>query len=806
MNRSFARLILVLLVLSHWIAASAGAQSDGIRNPYYKKTAWKVWLEDAQPVENAGVKLIAPPEAERKRVAVAESGGQLQLKLVPLDKTVTGSWDDVYVNQDNGHSGFSWKWPGPKSSFNLQGQVITARLPLLRLAIENGKIVNKGPTDLKKVGANFTSQSTTHMGHHIANNGLQMVALEQEFYFADVLRAGPAHVSFREQHAGPSEDLYQALVPSLFNSYGSSGSEMQGLTKMVIAGSFIRPELKKKIKQHGIYPATLLYLWKKSLPYDVPYAHELRHRVAYFTKGDHSNYNGPTKAHYNFEYHAYDEQEHLRRMIQAAKKLQVAPPVSILSQLKVTSGKPVYMTRTAALIHQEKQDVRFQFSAADSYDIQGRDLTIACIPICGNPKTKVTRVDATTFAVEIPFNPDLPRGRTSLLVVANNGIHDSNPSIINVFHGEGKPNQRPRLEVQKVWKILPGEKLQVPVKAEDPEGFPVHLYVRPDAGDKVQLKDNRVTFRPGSDKSGTHGFSILASDRCSGSSQNSRRIEVLVQPLIAEANVELDRQADFPNHVRLDASASRSLGDRQLQFRWLVNDRPVGDSKVTSYRLPGPGVHRVDLIVTNGSHKDQATRFVEVVGDWTTKIDNGWTREKGLIDWKPINESCRLNFSSSGAQVLRTNKENKQTGLISLEEFSPPLRIDATYRRARYARGAGFRILGTFIGDLVGPTDSNNRVLDTAIGYRDADNQWHYKMIGSQPKTPALASKLRCYVTQDPNLKDRWVYSGYLETEVDRYHFRFSVPRTNAAPRLELLLGETSLMTVKELNVYSSAR
>ncbi|MFB3892448.1 MAG: hypothetical protein ACE15C_10555 [Phycisphaerae bacterium] len=69
--------------------------------------------------------------------------------------------------------------------------------------------------------------------------------------------------------------------------------------------------MKPELKRNGLYIATLLYIWKASLPYEAPYDSELRHRVAYVAAGD------QLIASYliNRTFHLYDDTAHMANMI-----------------------------------------------------------------------------------------------------------------------------------------------------------------------------------------------------------------------------------------------------------------------------------------------------------------------------------------------------------------------------------------------------------------------------------------------------------------------------------------------------------
>ena len=182
----------------------------------------------------------------------------------------------MYLNLDKGHSNIRNTWKDDYgNTVSVKDQIIKAK--------------SGNPAQL---GVNFLSMSTAKMGHDLANNQKTLTKLEKLYYYANMIFAAPAHVSYMDRRMPATTDEYQALAPVYYNSVGSSGSETMALTKMAVAGACLDRKLKDWLKVNGLYAATLLYLWKEALPYDAPYAHEMRHRVAYNSKGDHSDYGG----------------------------------------------------------------------------------------------------------------------------------------------------------------------------------------------------------------------------------------------------------------------------------------------------------------------------------------------------------------------------------------------------------------------------------------------------------------------------------------------------------------------------------
>lgn len=222
-QRTYIWISLLLLLVAF------DAQAGEINNPYHKKPIWKLWFLDPAPVSLSNNKMLAPPPLNKRIYPDdADTKKYPGRFLMYRDKDwperkYAGIWDDVYSNRDKGHSYINSQWTGENDN---------------SVKIIDSIIHVKGG-HLYKAGANFTSQSTTGMGHAITNNGPRMEQLEKFIYFGDILMSGPAHASYMERTLKSCIDGYEALVPIFYNSMGASGSETMALTKMIIAGGYL---------------------------------------------------------------------------------------------------------------------------------------------------------------------------------------------------------------------------------------------------------------------------------------------------------------------------------------------------------------------------------------------------------------------------------------------------------------------------------------------------------------------------------------------------------------------------------------
>ncbi|MEX0775611.1 MAG: choice-of-anchor D domain-containing protein [Phycisphaeraceae bacterium] len=804
--------------------ADAPIQAEAIRNPYYPTRQWKLWSQDDSPVTDPTLlgdnkTVVAPPVEKHLWPADPDTAqpGQF-MRFVNHDdpnRPYAGIWDDVYSSQDARHSYIQSTWDVD---------------PANKVSIAASHIHFVQGRQLGALGVNFTSQSTTGMGHDIANSDRAMLDLESRWYFADVLRAGPAHTSMQERGPSSTSDAYQALVPTFYNSMGSSGGETWGLMKMVIAGGYLPRTIKPELKRHGLYPAAMLYIWKAALPYDVPYDHELRHRVAYFSKGNHSDYRGPTRVQINKLAHGYDETAHMRNMVALAKSMDVPPPVAILRSLDVTGGQTVYAHKTAMLVQQHQgEPVRIRISAADCYDLMDRPLTCRWKVLYGNKNTTIVKdTGDATYTITVPWDDKLPRGRTSILLVANNGEFDSNPAIVNVHRtapykddrGRARnhlaENLRPELPDLADQVILPGEELTVPITAVDPEGFPVTLYRW--AGEVGEMDGSVFRWRcPPDQKPGRYPVTLIASDGTSGYSLNSGRFHVEVSPIIAKLTVDRPR-GTAPLAVRFNSAGSRDIAmtgpTGRLTYHWDFADATTSQEPSPAHTFTQPGFYPVTLTVRGPSGNHTARHIVEVLPDWALVLNNGWGRAPAKGDdgkdtnVTKIDEQVWTTFDpyrsawvrpESSVLGIRKPREPKLDAeakqlvdqkakdgqplfrMESVADFAPPFHVEAVYfRMSDYTKApSGFDVLGAVIDQPAGLPDGQWQV---GVGYptgevtKDRRGQespvWNSLVIGEKVRFPWTRSRLRLFVENDPNHAGKLRYTGYLDTDMGRHFFR----------------------------------
>jgi len=653
---------LVLIALAALVSPSVSAQDDppvgvgggtGIKNPYHKTATWRVWRADPTPVE--GVRTLVKEGKEKK-------GAVITLAPTPADKRIyptgaprdgepirwvtlpeppadfAGCWDDVYASWSGLHGYVRSNWLAK------DGSAVHLRPKGLDQFMHFVEVV-KGK-DLARCGMNFLHQSTTGMANTITNGyDMRYTTNFEAIYFTDCLVTAPAHASFTETWPDRTADLYLGLMPTLFNSVGSSNSETYAITKLMVAAAYMPPEAKKTLKQHGLYPAALLYMWKAALPYDVPYGHELRHRICYRALGDEAQFPGkyghagPERGNLSIEFHRYDEIAHMRNMIRIAMAMKTTPPEAILDAVAVSGGKLLYaLKKTAVVIQEPGQDVTVKLSAAKSYDLADRPLSFRLRLLYGTRDTSVTPGDEPgTWVIRVPWDDSLPEGRTAIALIASNGVHDSNPAIVNVYrkHGDLPPtgaggkgggfnynsphaNRRPVFVDLQDRRVKPGEKIEMDIVAIDPEGQPVRIQNR--AGEVGALDGNQFTWTVPKDAKGSFPVTFIASDASAGNSYAARRVNFVVAPA---AHAHITCAVPFGvAPFKLKVSAGGSVAEGKAEFGWefyapapkrkAVAFAKQKKGRVATHEFTKPGVYEVALTVKSGEATDRQTMTIRV--------------------------------------------------------------------------------------------------------------------------------------------------------------------------------------------------
>jgi len=685
----------------------AGEPSARIKNPFYERPAWRLWTEDQTPVPYASLKNprdrkehkdqavvtqpFAPPPAKDRKYPDFSQGPQGPAGLPILrtfDKApeTAGFWDDCYATLDFAQTRMQEGWnDGRGSAISLRGQFIN---------IDYGFAVRAA--DRLPLGVNFTSQSFASRGRHIVDDFASNDDTERNFFFANCIRATPAHISYQDKIAEKFPDLYDGLFGHSYQSVGQSGSETPALVKMMLAGGCMPRATKDLLKRHGAYAIALLTLFKAALPYadaegnEVPYENELRHRPAYCSLGDIPH---PHFCPANPHYHSYDEAAHLRRMIELAGNMKVAPPVAVLKLLDLEvekDGKTLVSGATkddriksvnktiVRLWGNPGETLRVRIDARESYDLQDRPLGFECravYPNQGNVSIE-QQGEPGVYRISVRHDPKLPKGRIPVVLVARNGAPvPSNPVFVNFYWPEEnelddyrhwnrdrRPKGKPDEPTKKMYEVMrnlrpvvdagpahdtvaarPGETVSFRIAAKDPEGFPVVVYRWP--GEVGQLRGDTFTFNVSKDDPGRmYPVHLICSDGTGA--YRGRLIKILVSP---EANALPDGwSATAVGELETAGRVQHAAGEFRFtgvgpQVRGRENAgvfafrRAPGDFDMTcrvhEIRLQGQtaGIPKLGLMVRDRVDDLARYAFVSAVGNASKRPpDARWEGRKGI--------------------------------------------------------------------------------------------------------------------------------------------------------------------------------
>ena len=558
---SIRRALVVALVAFPVFAGAVLAETPGpaakpavgecpwIKNPVHPRAVWKLWFEEPTPMHYAAPTLgdpkmrakdFAPPDPKKRLypdLAAKTSFPAPFLLLTDRSQGAAGFWDDAYATLDGAHSLIPTSWG---DDF---GNSINLAAGFIRVDIGAPDFVTR-----MRLGINFTSQSLSEHGHQLIDHWARFDQTEREFFFANTVRGTPAYLSFREILGDRVIDSYDALFAQSFQSVGRSGSESGALLKMLIAGGYLPRPIKDLLKRHGAYAATLLTIFRATLPYadengEVPFANELRHRVAYVSNGNRC----PQEfAPLNRVYHGYDDSLHLFRMIEMARGMKGAPPVAVMSLegFEVTKDGKVVSKHANDALHLEPEaeddpriksvhktmiriwgqpgeTIAVRVDLRASYDLQGLPLTFEAHGVYPEQRNITIEPDkeAGIFRISVRHDPKLPKGRVPVLLVARNAQQASNPVFVNFYWPEPDQPEKPgyyqppskgaggtpKVEVTRnlrptmsaslpggaAW-CEPGKSVSFAIESRDPEGFPVRLYRW--SSDAGTLKGNTFSF------------------------------------------------------------------------------------------------------------------------------------------------------------------------------------------------------------------------------------------------------------------------------------------------------------------------
>lgn len=777
-----------LILTLGWVLVLGGNISelhatDPIQNPYHPAPVWKNWMEDPEPVTANGLVQMPDPSV---RIFPEDPSAEEQAegKIVKFRNTdwpgrkYAGLHETVFVTGDSFHT-----------SVNSEVLGYSGNIVPLRWAPGNNafRLIHVDAPTLQ-VGAQFRNASLSLQGENITDNFSMVSDIERNNYFANVLRSAPSHASYGSSISSVT-DFFDNLLPSYLNTDGASGSAPPAYSRIIAAASYLPTETKRTLLRHGLHATAMMYGFKAALPYQTDYGHNIRHRVNYVGGGLSANTPTQIPPQYAME-HAqevgqhYDPFRHFENMVRLFRGMTVVPPIAILQDLQILQGTEGFgtITGTAPLTsrvirQQPNSAAQVRVSTAACYDVQGFPLDVRFEVISGNRGTTVVDEGDGNFLITVPWDASLPDHRTTVLMIANNGVYDSNPAAITFLRRDPTRTsivtpRLPRPRGLRDSKVLAGtvETLELFSSASTPGVIDYFLW----EGTSARLDGNRLVMAPPTDASpSVESVVAVADDTVTGNAASGARMTYRV--VHTKADLQADRLAGFaPLTVQFNGAGSTDKDGNTVALSWDFADGTTSTQVSPTKTFSQPGIYEVRLTASGPLGIDTSTATIEVfpspagTNAWPLVLNNGWNASG-------INATVWQNsgVTMSGGNP-RLNPNSGTASLTSVQNLQLPfyLELDFTFKRG----GAVISICGQQLGHFTIPGESfaGNHSLDFAFQRQPVSLGSPPEFIAAFPDdSPVRTHSLRVFAEADPENPGRMRLSGRLVTAEGERTFRF---------------------------------
>jgi len=786
------------------LATTLCAQS--IINPHWDDPDWKNWYQDPEPLVNSSTgAVLAIPEPEHRiypaDVPVTEANSDIFLHHLGEDypgRPYAGIHGDLYVSYDGYHSSFKEYWSDglgnfvdlkPNNGYALQ-------------RLESGQLsgFSTGYHEAKRyVGLMYSTFSIFGGGAPGWTRLRGIQEFEKRGLYANNAWTAQGTGTGYSLGTNTSEE-YTRYVPLMYMSRGHSGSASMMTTKYIITSGYLHRDLKPEIIRNGLMGPTLHYLMRSALPYDVPWESELRHAAGMWSDG----YNSYQTGHPNVGYRTieniddfgneYDRHAHLRNMVQAAKELTVIPPVVEMEFVELISGQHAYGDTEQTLeasgaadtsSHGYLQPFGSDFEArikVAALDPNGLPTDLHWALVIGDKRTSVVDEGGGIHRIHIPHDPDLPAGRTTLIVWANNGVTNGLPSAINVlrsdivFPGDNEPerNWADRLpaptgyERDSEW--VPGETVTFDLHAPAPSGYPTTWIKWEGVG---EMDGNRFIWEIPTDQvPGEHYAVMIGSDRTNGLGQQGAKALIRVKDVAARPEPRFS--IGFGSQtVNFDASGSAAKDGQPLTYEWDFDGdgTPDATGSTASHTFSTPGIHEVIVTANSASlgTSDSTPVYVEVRPEsWSAEIWEDGSSAPDPAVWNHVSGSV---IASGGKWEFEDTEDvDGNMELARLETVTAPARpfaVEMIHESSSSPHMAYLSVCGLAIGTLQDHFGENYELgRETAPG----------EISGIEPLSGDLAERdsfrlTRVYVRDDPNNSGKIIISGLVRNAFGEFPF-----------------------------------
>lgn len=379
-------------------------------------------------------------EPSKKPVALRQGAAGELLRRWAFQGNVAGNHGDVYDNQDGDHSNMRYAdFPQLtrveySDAAKKRGLHYGLQLRMLFNAVTIGNSSTartRGPYWRSQARAALTSPRGAGMLYvQYRTNHLYMYPEHRDHDPIGKSDKGPGH-----------GDVFAANTPYMVISQGSSGSDRVFLNAVAATLAAFHPDVKAKLKKHGMLMPTLQMILRKSNK-------TVRQPGDYFTGQAH-----PT---------VFDgKQLNPEAMVKRAHALKVdaLPPLAMMrveeenegvvgrDYFDVTPRERLFDTpcAIARVVKSSARERRLVVNASASLDIDKRELTYRWVVLRGDAKAiRIRKLDEAGSRVEItvphhdrrPIAPGaaMTSDRVDIGLFVSNGVHDSPPAFLSLYY------------------------------------------------------------------------------------------------------------------------------------------------------------------------------------------------------------------------------------------------------------------------------------------------------------------------------------------------------------------------------------
>ena len=338
--------------------------------------------------------------------------------------TAAGLWQDTFRSFDDGHSSLRQVYPqltfleAIRTYHDPCGGIFG---PRVTVGVQSLGVRDGGTWAV----ADYAARSAIRAAHETGSvNPVQSQSFYRLLYERNFLLVAPAVGSFAD-----TADRFRFLSPFYLHSVGRSGTDARLLKPLVFAAAALPPDLKTRMLRQGLYVPTLLWLFKGQFGSGI--RDESAHRPAYSL---------PAEAWSD----SVDQSPFLDGLVETARSLRHIPPVArTVIDARLTRADyehPPYAEITpygffGAL--RRGETVELTVDLRRSWVDKGQSIREYFAELLRGPGSiGFLNPEHSLLRFRIPWTSTTdPAGiRTDVLLLVNDGVHDSAPAYVSVRH------------------------------------------------------------------------------------------------------------------------------------------------------------------------------------------------------------------------------------------------------------------------------------------------------------------------------------------------------------------------------------